>query len=89
MEEEKLKELLKSLPPRERRMLLLKLREKGETKIEPAETFIIDMTEQPLNKAIVVEVDGVEKTLPPKEAMSLLRAGKAKLVKVIHEQEVV
>lgn len=89
MKNAKLKELLKSVPPSERKRLLWKLRcekkkEMAKTvEIESAESFVIDMTEQPLNKAIAVEVGGVVKTLPPKEAMSLLRAGKEKLKKCI------
>jgi len=92
MNEKKLKELLKSIPPSERKRLLWKIkcerskkaREKP-SEIEPAESFVIDMTEQPLNRAIIVNIDGEEKTLPPKEAMSLLRARKAKLVRVAPE----
>jgi len=38
------------------------------------------------NKALEVEVNGERKVLPPKEAMFLLRAGKAKLVRVISER---
>jgi len=92
MNEKKLKELLKSVPPSERKRLLWKLRcekkkEMAKTvEIESAESFVIDMTEQPLNKALEVEVNGERKVLPPKEAMSLLRAGKAKLVRVISER---
>jgi len=92
MENAKLKELLKSVPPSERKRLLWKIkcerskkaREKP-SEIEPAESFVIDMTEQPLNKALEIEIDGERRVLPPKEAMSLLRAGKAKLVRCVRE----
>jgi len=89
VDKNKLKELLKSLPPNERKRLLWKLKygRKAEKKVvEPAETFTIDMTSQPINEAIVVEIEGKEKTLPPKEAMTLLRTGKVKLVRCIHKR---